>query len=177
MKYLSALLLSSWLRVASAAFKACPLDAQSYPPPTNLSANPSFQTVKKSLDTFLNAHANIDPAEKFSFSVSVFSASEAGLAYQYHHTSPYIKNSTQGTNEITADSIYRIGSISKLLTVYLLLINAGDKAFADAVTQYLPQLEQYAQAVDDRATSLWDGITIGDLAGQMAGLSRDCRCS
>jgi CubicO group peptidase (beta-lactamase class C family) len=46
----------------------------------------------------------------------------------------------------TADSntIYRIASISKLLTVYTYLITAGDSSFNDLITKYVQELAQYA---------------------------------
>ena len=44
------------------------------------------------------------------------------MLYQYHHTDALLASSTQGTNKLDADSIYRIGSISKLFTMYMMLI-------------------------------------------------------
>lgn len=104
----------------------------------------------------------------------MFSASDNGLFYQYHHTGPAVANSTFGVNKVDADSIYRIGSISKLLTVYLFLLCESDIRWSDPVSKYLPQLLEDKQNSWNEITPDWDEITIGDLAGQMGGLARDC---
>lgn len=161
---------------AHAASKACPLDSQSYPPPERLSSEPSLQAAFKSLDSTLVKQATTDLYKGVSYSISVFSASEDDLLYQFHHTSPWVKNATKGTNKIDADSIYRIGSISKYLTMYTWLINAGDRNFYDPISDHLPALSSLAAQSSD-VSPLWDEITVGDLAGQMAGLSRDCETS
>jgi CubicO group peptidase (beta-lactamase class C family) len=57
--------------------------------------------------------------------------------------------------------------------MYTFLINAGDRKFNDPISEYVPALANYASQ-SSGLTPLWDEITIGDLAGQMAGLSRDC---
>jgi CubicO group peptidase (beta-lactamase class C family) len=81
----------------------------------------------------------------------------------------------------TADSntIYRIASISKLLTVYTYLITAGDSSFNDPITKYVPELAQYAHtaanvlSTDDIDTLDWKDITIGSLASHLTGVGRD----
>ena len=97
-----------------------------------------------------------------------------GLFYQYHHIGPLVANSSYGVNKVDADSIYRIGSISKLLTIYLFLLSEGDVRWSDPVTKHLPQLLQYKTESWNDVTPDWESITVGDLAGQMAGLARDC---
>ena len=38
------------------------------------------------------------------------------------------------------DTVYRIASISKLLTVYTLLLEIGDKYWGRAITDFIPEL-------------------------------------
>ncbi|KAF2024499.1 beta-lactamase/transpeptidase-like protein [Setomelanomma holmii] len=69
-------------------------------------------------------------------------------------------SSEHGPN-VDGDSIYRIASTTKLLTVCLLLLQAGDGILGDPVTKYLPELAGHGH---------WDDITIGALAGYTAGI-------
>ena len=102
----------------------------------------------------------------------MFSTSDEGLVYQYHHTDALLANSKRGATNADADSIYRIGSISKLLTLYVFLIHDGDRHFNDPIADHVPELLQ-AEDNWNSITPAWNDITIGDLAGQMAGLARD----
>ena len=155
--------------------QACPLLGQEYPPPVQLTAEPKFQAVTKDLNAKLDQQVKQSSSyEDTAFSVGMFSTSDDGLIYQYHHTSPAVANSTYGTRKVDANSIYRIGSISKLLTVYTMLVHVGDKHFSDPVADHLPELLKYSADLSNSETPLWSDITLGDLAGQMAGFTRDC---
>lgn len=94
------------------------------------------------------------------------------MLYQYHHTDALLASSTQGTNKLDADSIYRIGSISKLFTMYMMLISDGDRHFNDPIAEHIPALQKDGSNWNP-ITPDWNEITIGDLAGQMGGLLRD----
>lgn len=111
-------------------------------------------------------------ANLFVVLLNRFSTNEEGLLYQFHNTDALVANNKYGTQKIDADSIYRIGSISKLFTMYMMLIADGDRHFNDPILEHVPELQK-----DDSGwnsiTPDWSEITIGDLAGQMAGLERD----
>ena len=160
---------------ASTASTACPLLGQQYPAPTGLSAEPKFQAVTKQLDAVLNQDLDAEPLNSSTFSIGFFSTSEDDLVYQYHNTAPAVANSKYGGNTVDADSIYRIGSISKLFTVYLWLIAYGDGHFNDPIGKILPQLLKDSSTSWNSVTPDWNSITIGDLMGQMSGLVRDCK--
>jgi CubicO group peptidase (beta-lactamase class C family) len=90
-----------------------------------------------------------------------------------------LANPTAGVGTVESNTIYRIGSISKLFTVYMYLITASDASFNDPITKYVPELAQYAQSqagvleTDDIDTVIWNNITIGALASHPAGIGRD----
>ncbi|KAK3686354.1 hypothetical protein LTR37_019897 [Vermiconidia calcicola] len=153
--------------------QACPLLGQQYPPPVQLTAEPKFQAAAKSLNAVLDKSVKQSPYNETSFSVGVFSTDDDQLIYQYHYTSAAVRNSSTGTKAVDADSIYRIGSISKLLTVYLFLISQGDRKWDVPVVEYLPQLRDLSEQSWNSMTPNWEDITLGDLASQMAGLARD----
>ena len=99
------------------------------------------------------------------------------LTYQY--SAPLTKNSSQGVSEIDSNTIYRLGSTSKLLTVYAYLAVVGDASWNDRITKYIPQLKEYAleqaggQASDTIGYYSWSEVTIGSLASQLSGIPRD----
>lgn len=171
-----ALLFSVSFGISAALKQACPLNAPQYLIPDSLSTEPEFQAAAKQFDSTIDEYVKKGLYEGLTFSAGVFSTTSEDLLWQYHHASPGLKNSTQGGKDVDADSIYRIGSISKMLTMYLLLIKDGDRSFNEPITKYLPALTEYASQ-SSQLVSPWDEVTIGDLAGQMAGLSRDCKLS
>ena len=80
--------------------------------------------------------------------------------------------------EVTEDSIYRIGSLSKLITVYLFLLEVGPSYWNHAITEYIPELEAAASNCLARKDPIectdWHAVTLGALASHMAGVPRDC---
>ena len=105
------------------------------------------------------------PAENVSFSVAVVSADqdEGEPLWQYHHRAAANVN---GTDAVDADSQYLIGSVSKMVTDYILLAAGMDLDVP--VKTYLPRLNGSAE---------WDGITLRMLASQMAGVPTNCKSS
>jgi CubicO group peptidase (beta-lactamase class C family) len=86
-----------------------------------------------------------------------------------------VKNSTLGVKNVDSHSQYRIGSISKLFTVYTFLIEAGDVKFNDPITKYVPELAAAARHEQNAVDSVdWESVTVGNLASQMSGIGRDC---
>lgn len=177
---------------AAASFNPCPLLGPAYPAPTSLPSSPIIQSGLSNLTSALNtliATGNSSsgpylPANLTTWSIGLFSTSDnsSDPFWQFHYTSPTVSNSTEGVQKADADSIYRIGSISKLFTVYSLLVEAGDGYWQDAVTQYVPELAALSsgdpqEGVADITEIRWEDITLGDLANQIAGLPRDCKFS
>lgn len=77
-----------------------------------------------------------------------------------------------------ANSIYRIGSVSKLLTVYAFLIHEGFARDGDSVTKFIPELAETAKGnlmSDNGRLVNWTDVTVGDLASQLGGITRDCK--
>ncbi len=55
-----------------------------------------------------------------TFSMSMFSTQDPRTAesLQYHYTSDEVANASTGVKDVDGDSIYRIASVTKLITVY-----------------------------------------------------------
>lgn len=115
-----------------------------------------------------------------SFSISLFSIHESDPIFQYHFTASTLN--TSSTKIVNEDLVYRIGSITKMVTVFELLLQGKRVRFDDPVTRYVPELAVIAEAQhnktkwedDEVATANWLQITVGALAGHLAGIGRSC---
>ncbi|KOC13312.1 alkaline D-peptidase [Aspergillus flavus AF70] len=117
-----------------------------------------------------------------SFSVSLFStnqgtASASPFFFDYHYTAPSLQNSSNKIQHANRDSIYRIGGLTQIFTVWTSLVEAGDAIWHDPVTKYLPELATITKTANAKQDPVryvdWEDITVGQLASHMAGLSRD----
>lgn len=166
------------------AYKPCPLLSPVFEPPTNLSDASIFQNtlikLKATLDnatkTGMTAYG-LWPANNNSFSVGVFDISSPSI-FSYQYSSPVLQESKQGVQHVTEESIYRVGSVSKLITIYLFLIEVGPTYWNHPVTDFVPELEAAARKCSALANPIdcvdWADVTLGALASQMAGIARDC---
>lgn len=71
-----------------------------------------------------------------SFSLSVFRLADDEPLFEYHFDAPGL-NGSLTRSKLTEDTIYRAGSIGKLMTVYTFLVDVGDAIFTQPVTKYL----------------------------------------
>ncbi|KAH7064425.1 beta-lactamase/transpeptidase-like protein [Paraphoma chrysanthemicola] len=134
---------------------ACPPLGPVFPPPTNLanSFDLAFKIQNSSYGTF--------PASD-TYSIQVFSSSDHASLLKCYRRGANLSSLSAPT--IDGDTVFRIGSASKLLAVYTLLVEAGDHVFADPVTKYVPELN---------GKGMWDDITIGSITAHLAGIFPD----
>jgi len=162
----------------------CPLLGPDFPPPRNISQNSGFRKAVDSFSNIINQLLNTNSSSPIpfdssntTFSINIFSKFTDTPLYEYHYTAPLFANGSNGTKKIDGDTIYRIGSISKLFTVFAFLIEKGDANFNDPVTKYVPEL-RYSHLVKQKGVVnavQWDDVTLGALASQMSGIGRDCK--
>ncbi|KAL5041611.1 hypothetical protein BDW71DRAFT_211992 [Aspergillus fruticulosus] len=117
----------------------------------------------------------VDP-DLTSFAVQVYSARDSKPLLEYFHTATSARNNTLGVNHINEDTVFRIGSCSKIWTVLLLLMETGDALFHEPVSKYFPEvrdaIEDLDGDLDDVDHARWEDVTIGDLVSQTSGLER-----
>ncbi|KAI0465593.1 beta-lactamase/transpeptidase-like protein [Xylaria cf. heliscus] len=102
------------------------------------------------------------PVENTSFSIGLITRDQNDAtvpAWEYHHLAP---TNVNGTKELTRDSQYLIGSISKVISDYILLRSEVD--LDESVTAYLPEL------ADADSLISWEDITLRHLASHLAGI-------
>lgn len=117
------------------------------------------EVVKKGTDTTLYVQA-------FSGTDKIF-----GYGYAPPSTSGSLTSGTLDEN-----TVFRIGSVSKLITVYALLAEVGMERLNDPVTRWVPELARAMNHRDGPVKSpRWSEMTIGQLASHMSGIERNCK--
>ncbi|KAL1595836.1 hypothetical protein SLS60_009526 [Paraconiothyrium brasiliense] len=153
---------------AAVAVDLCPIYGAVFPPTKDLSASSTWQTastqIKAALDDAFNSgktsHGPVSLND--TFSIQIFSAQET--LFEYYNEGSDLATSGGSGSKVDGDSVLRVGSVSKLYAVYLLLVVAGDRVFSDPMTKYIPELKGIAH---------WDEVSVGALAGQIGGVVAD----
>lgn len=159
----------------------CPIYGPTFPYPKNLANSAIVQSALQNLTNTINAdyaagnssHGPVDPASGAAIQIFSLEDQDSPL-YEYYHDGTLLANST-GVKTINGDSIFRIGSVAKLLTVYLVLAELGDGVWTIPITEALPELRNRTRSLENPIDYVrWDDITLGGLASHVAGVARDC---
>lgn len=161
------------------ATNPCPLEGMVWPKPAKLASLPAIQAAVANLTSYFKQwDAITDPTTgttNFSYSIVISSSHDAAPIFSYSHTAPKLATQNSvGTQQVGLDTVYRLGSLTKIFTVYTMLLNVGDRIWNDPITMYIPELAALANRTDNVDDTNWEDITIGALATQMAGIPRDC---
>ncbi|KAK3357259.1 beta-lactamase/transpeptidase-like protein [Lasiosphaeria hispida] len=109
-----------------------------------------------------------------TFSIGLISLHDPDAAsLQFHHTSPEIAASTQGTKKVDGNSIYRIASITKVFTVLAGLLTLSDAEWERPLSDILAPLSAGRDIRDSVLSTPWDKVTMRVLAAQIGGVPRD----
>ncbi|TGJ75602.1 hypothetical protein E0Z10_g10973 [Xylaria hypoxylon] len=173
----SAASLVLWLWVSLAlSLPNCPFPGAAFPKPTNLAASPTIQAALKSLtatfQTFDTTQSN-NP-DGTSWSLQVFSASADQPVWEHYHTAKNLLDQSSSF-AVGPDTVYRLGSLTKIFTIMTFIAEAGDTRWNDPITKYIPELQLLAaRAQSDPVMNVdWSSVTLGALASHMAGIMRD----
>lgn len=155
-----------------------------YPPPLDLSSDQSlipqsWKNLTANFDTYLKdgetkgfeAFAGV---ENVTFSLGLFSLHDpAASKLQYHYASPETVNAVNGTNKVDGDSIYRMASVTKLITVFAGMLEMSEAQWNTPLSEVFPVLGEYARANEGKSdpieTIQWDEVTAWSLANQLSG--------
>ena len=172
---ISSLLEISIVPAAAVQYVDCPPLGVVVPPPVLSTTN--LQSVAANLSATLDAYFKT-PSKAFnqsitSLSLQIVNQQNAGPLFQYYHTAKMLN--TTGTRNVTSNSMFRIGSISKVFVVLGLLLHEEKFKWNDPITKFIPELSVY-DAEDNIVTQVqWEQITLEMLASQLAGVPRDSR--
>ncbi|KAM5349033.1 hypothetical protein ACJ41O_008856 [Fusarium nematophilum] len=148
------LLATAWLSLAHAL---CPPTGPVLPPPKI----PSDGNLTSSLNQILKdlAKSGIWNTTTTSFSVEITSTEET--FFTYHHTAP--KLNTSGVDKVDGETIYRVASVTKVITTLALLLQDG-LSLDDPIAKYVPELREIDRYKD---------VTLRMLASQLSGMHRE----
>lgn len=173
----------------AASVNYCPLLGAVYPSPKTLCNDTAFQTVKHNLSLSLDEivagksslFGSTYVSNTTSLSVQIWSTRSSNPEFEYYYTSPLTKNASVGVTEVDENTVFRIGSASKLWTVLLLLIEKGDTVLSDRVVKWVPELADAARELGQDFDGInhvdWSEVTLFELASQLSGIARDCEFS
>ncbi|KAI3320972.1 beta-lactamase/transpeptidase-like protein [Xylariaceae sp. AK1471] len=138
------------------------------PRPRDISKQPLFTNATddlvRALEAALAGEINAGwPVENTSFSIGVITWDQRDAAvpvWEWHHLAKTAEGT--GTKELTRDSQYLIGSVSKVLSDYILLRSGVDLDMS--IVEFLPELG------DEKALIEWRHVTLRQLASQLAGI-------
>ncbi|ERT00372.1 hypothetical protein HMPREF1624_03743 [Sporothrix schenckii ATCC 58251] len=168
----------------------CPLLNVDQPAPSQLETVGSSY-VKDAINStelqFLAASNGLLPYGQYesnttAFSAQVYSVASGEPLFTFSYNPPgLVAAHTVGVTDIATDTVFRLGSVSKLWTIYVFLIAAGDRSWSDPITDYVPELAALVAADGDTTDSLdhvdWSSVTVGSLASQLGGIARDAAYS
>jgi len=179
------LLLAAGESILTTAAPNCPPAGPTFEKPRNFKSSSAIRAALANITDVLTARDNNNSpgvlANETSYSIEIFStAPETPTVFEWHHTAALMGqlNSTAGVRKADRDAVYRLGSLTKIFTVYTWLALDGDSKFNDPITKYVPELAAAAREHGERDDPVryvsWEDVTVGALASQMGGIIRDC---
>ncbi|KEF57061.1 uncharacterized protein A1O9_07251 [Exophiala aquamarina CBS 119918] len=158
----------------------CSLLGPIYPMPANITASPVIQETQAAFndildESFVNGTTSWGRFNvvNISASIGVFSAQTGDFLSEYHHAgSGHLVQEGLIGGQLNAETLYRIGSVGKVLTVYTFMAKLGSKYWSEPVVNFVPELMDARDDGPVRSIN-WSQITLGSLARQMSGLPRD----
>ena len=160
---------------AVATSLTCPLAGPGFPSPSLLSnCSALCETTAKFEKLSQN---NSVQGNDTAWTVALFSSKEDKTLYEYYYTPPI----NTGLATVDRNSIFRIGSVTKVFSVWSFLIEVGDEEFHTPITKYVPELANLTspkginqqEVYNDIDCVRWHEVTLGQLASHAAGIPRD----
>ncbi|KAK4120418.1 beta-lactamase/transpeptidase-like protein [Parathielavia appendiculata] len=153
--------------LASSSSVECRPEGPIFPRPRHLNQSGTFKGALDKLTATLDAafHGRIRTGwdlQNISLSMAVVGLDQTQPSiplWEYHRLAP---GNVNGTKSLDRHSQYLIGSVSKVLTDALLMKSGVD--MDDAVTEYLPSLDNGTSLID------WSQISLRALGGHLAGI-------
>ena len=164
------------------AVHLCPLLGPSWPAPTDLSSDPAVHAALKNITKTIDDASSAGKFSGASLSLEVFDTGSPKALLTYAHTAKEI-NTTLGVSKVDENTVFRIGSSSKMFPMLLLLIQGGFSSLQDPISKYVPEIKVAADELLRNSTKRnngidytnWNEITVGELASHLAGIARDCK--
>lgn len=149
----------------------CRPEGPAVPRPLNLANSNTFQvalsSLEEQLEQALSAKRNAGwVVENTSFSLAVVSTDQGPPStplWEFHHLA---SNSVNGTKDLTGNSQYLIGSVSKVLST-LVLLKSGLN-LDSSITDYIPELNDTSSSIP------WANVSLRALGSHLSGAPSNC---
>ncbi|QPC69263.1 hypothetical protein HYE68_000015 [Fusarium pseudograminearum] len=147
----------------------CPILGPALPSGFDLSKFKVIQEAKSSFPAIIESLLSSSTINEThtSFAINVFSTATNESLYSYYHAAEALDD-TLSTGKLDDDTIFRVGSVSKLYTAYALLANSGFDVVNLPVTMILPELAGNNRS-EPTEKIIWEDVTIGALLSHQAG--------
>ncbi|KAJ5619849.1 hypothetical protein N7510_003833 [Penicillium lagena] len=162
------------------AINFCPLLGPSWPAATDLANDPAVKSALQSITTTIQNAITAGNFSGDSLSLQIFDtgSSDPLLSLSYTGTD---MNTTIGVKKVDENTVFRIGSTSKIFTMLMLLIEDGFGSLNDPVSKYIPEIKDAVVDMQRNSTKSndgidfvkWNEVTVGELASHLAGIPRD----
>ncbi|KAF4468817.1 beta-lactamase [Fusarium albosuccineum] len=171
MRVLSLSLLSLCLSSLSQSIptEECPILGPVFPSNFDPSRTKAIRDAKKNFPKVIESlfSSEVLNTTQTSFAIDVFSTATNESLYSYYHAGEGLRG-TLTTGDLDDGTIFRIGSVSKIFTVYSILAKYGLDIFNHPVTNYVSELAGNSDS-DPLDKIKWEDVTVGALAAQQAG--------
>lgn len=181
----TALLLAPISSAQLSKYQPCPLLGPFFPPPQLDASSEIFQSAvkdfTKSFDQYVAAadgkYGPITP-NKTSFSVAIFAGDnympkdgdDTPYLFEYHHAATAVEDES-----LDADSVFAIGDLTMVFTALMVLLEMGDEVWSRSIVEFIPELKAESSNVSVIEKVQWQDVTLGALAGHLAGIARSCK--
>lgn len=162
----TALFLSLGASAISQPTVECPINGPALPADFDITKSKAFQDAVAGFPAQIDKLFSAGTLNKSatSFAIDIFSTQTNSSVYFYQHSGSTL-DSARTKGVIDDGTLFRIGSVSKLFTVYALLAKSGIAVLEEPVVKFLPELK----GNNRKDGILWEEVTVGALAAQMAG--------
>jgi hypothetical protein len=156
----------------------CPIHGPAFPIPVDLLKSSAIQSALENLTSTLDAGfsagcSSLGPVETTSANaVQIFSLGDDSAFFEYYRSGSIL--SPAGVQKVDGDSVFRIGSISKLITVYMVLVELGSKMWDVKIPDVVPELKDWDRAAWEKDPVYhvnWDEVTLGSLTDHLSGIA------
>lgn len=156
--------------LTSATAQPCPPLGIVLPPAQAPGSNEAVISATKKLMTILESEFS-SQLNSSGISLVVKSTHEDVPLFSYHFTPPVL--SGIGTTTINENTIFRVGSLSKLFPA-LAALQTSSIHMDDLVLKYIPEFKT-AVATSSVESIPWDDITVDSLMTHLSGLATDSK--
>jgi hypothetical protein len=122
-----------------------------FPAPRRLTDSSNLKSALSALEDALNSAVGPEGSENGTldnqsrtFIVDIYTVHSPESLYTFTFNAPDFSNASAGISKVNEETVFRMGSMSKMLSVWNSLIAAGNGPWNNPVTRFVSELAAYA---------------------------------